>query len=330
MVGNHRTLTTVTGLSVGHAGDPEAATGCTVILGPFRAAVDVRGLATGSRELDALSPLHLVNRADAVLLTGGSAYGLGAADGVMAWLEERGRGFDTGPAVVPIVPSAVIYDLGVGSASVRPGPAMGRAAAEAATGGPVRQGRVGVGTGATVGKLRGSDGAEPGGLGSWAVDRGDHRVGAMVVINAFGDVLDGRGAILSGCRTEDGSFLDTARALREGRAIPGGSPGQNTTLAVVATDHPLGQRDLQVVARQAMNGLARRISPAGSALDGDLVFALSTGDLGDSDRARGSGEAQGAGPPRVDTSTLMGLGEVAREVLERAVEEAVTAVRGEA
>ncbi len=307
-----RTLTDVPGLAVGHAGDPAAATGCTVVLGPFRAAVDVRGLATGSRELDALSLTHLVPRADAVLLTGGSAFGLAATDGVMAWLEERGRGFDTGHAAVPIVPSAVIYDLGVGDPAVRPDAEMGRAAAEDASRGPVVQGRVGAGTGATVGKLRGSEGAEPGGVGSWATSWRDRPVGALAVVNAFGDVLDGDGSILAGCRAPDGSFVDTDRALREGESWPAFGPGEHTTLVVVATDLPLGRRELEIVARQAMNGVARRVSPSGTPVDGDMVFALSTG--------TGEGAARGES---VDAGALTGLGTAAREAVERAVAAAV-------
>lgn len=333
MVGTGGTLTSVPGIAVGHAADAEAATGCTAILGPFRAAVDVRGLATGSRELDALSPLHLVDRVDALLFTGGSAYGLGAADGVMAWLEERGRGFDTGAAVVPIVPTAVIYDLGVGDASVRPGPEMGRAAAEAATTGTVEQGRVGAGTGATVGKLRGAEGAEAGGLGSWAADHGEFRVGALAVVNAFGDVLDSEGGILAGCRGEDGGYVDTARALRDRSGGPAAGPARNTTLVAVATDRPLGRRDLQIVARQAANGLVRRVSPAGSPLDGDMVFALSTGEI--SERAADPGRPPwaappAADPPRLDEASLMGVAAAAQESVERSIEAAVRAGRGEA
>lgn len=275
-----RTLTAVEGLAVGHADDRRARTGCTAILGPFTAAVEVMGLATGSRELDALSPLHVVPRCDAILLTGGSAFGLGAADGVVAWLEERGSGFETAAARVPIVPAAVIYDLAVGDASVRPGPAMGREAADAASAGPVPEGAVGAGCGATVGKLAGPERSEPSGIGSWAVDGREGTVAALAVVNAFGDVVDRTGAILAGCRTPSGGHLDTARALREGDA-PGGfgerGPAQNTTLAVVATDIPLGKLDLQVLARQATHGLVRRIRPSGTSFDGDIVFALSTG-----------------------------------------------------
>lgn len=272
------TLTAVSGLRVGHADDPEAATGCTVVLGPFVGAVHVHGLATGSRELDALSPLHLVPRCDALLLTGGSAFGLGAADGVMRWLEERGRGFPTGAATVPIVPAAVIYDLGVGRPDVRPDATMGYDAAAAASEGPVSEGRCGVGTGATVGKLRGADGSEAAGLGSWA-DVGEPTVAALAVVNAFGDVLDERGEILTGARADDGSFLDTAASLRRGEGKPRfrtPKTVEHTTLGVVATDAELTKPELEIVARQAAAALSRRISPAGTLFDGDVVFALST------------------------------------------------------
>lgn len=330
-------LTAVPGVAVGHAHDRGARTGCTAVLGPFRGAVETRGLATGSRELDALSPLHSVPRCDAVLLTGGSAFGLSAADGVVRWLEERGRGFETSAARVPIVPAAVIYDLAVGDADVRPGPGMGYEAADAAGDGPVREGPVGAGCGATVGKLAGGGRGEPSGVGSWADDHGGSTVAALAVVNAFGDVLDAEGRIVAGARGEDGEPLDTARALREGAGPAGfgdGAAGENTTLGVVATDAPLSRRDLRIVARQAMNGLVRRVSPAGTLFDGDMVFALSTGgpaaDAGEgaSDAARGgepggrTGDdgARGAGA----RAELLRVAVRAQEALERAVERAAT------
>ncbi len=273
------TLTAVPGLAVGHAADEEAETGCTVVLGPYRAAVDVRGLASGTRQIDSLRSIHIAPRADAILLTGGSAYGLAAADGVAAWLEERGRGFPTGETRVAIVPSAVIYDLATGRSDRRPDPAMGRAACDAASDAPVAEGRVGVGRGATVGKLLGRDRATPGGLGSWAVRVGDHVVGALVVVNAFGDVVDREGRIIAGARRDDDGFLDTADYIRtHGRPHGFGPPGAHTTLGIVATDRPLNRGDLEAVARQAMNAIVRRIVPANTQFDGDLVFACSTGE----------------------------------------------------
>ncbi len=279
----NRTLTAVAGLGVGHAHDARARTGCTVILGPFTAAVEVRGMATGSRELDVLSLHHIVPRCDALLLTGGSAFGLAAADGVVAWLEERGRGFETAAATVPIVPAAVLYDLGVGDASVRPGPAMGRAAAEAAGPDPVEEGPVGAGCGATVGKLAGPEHADPSGIGCAVAEGREGTVAALAAVNAFGDVVGEDGSIVAGCHAPGGGFRDTARTLREGDAPRGFGRrrgAESTTLAVVATDVPLGRGDLMVVARQAMHGLVRRLSPAATSFDGDLVFALSTGDPG--------------------------------------------------
>ncbi len=273
------TLTAVPGLSVGHATHEEAATGCTVVLGPFRAAVDVRGLASGTRQLDSLSANHIAERVDALLLTGGSAYGLAAADGVARWLEEQGRGFETDAGRVAIVPSAVIFDLGVGDATVRPDAAMGRAACEAADRSPVAEGRVGVGAGASVGKMMGRAGAMPAGVGSMAVGLEAHVVAALVVVNAFGDVIDAAGRIIAGARDADGAFIDTAAYLREKGVPPrfAARPAANTTLAVVATDFPLDRGRLRAVARQAMNAVVRRTSPANSQFDGDLVFACSTG-----------------------------------------------------
>ena len=275
--GETRTLTSVPGLLVGHAHDAEARTGCTVVLGPFRAAAAIRGHATGTRELDALDPSHVVPRCDALLLTGGSAFGLAAADGVVRWLEERDRGFRTSAARVPIVPAAVLYDLAVGDSGVRPGPGMGYDAARAAHAGPVEGGPVGAGCGATVGKLRGGGTGDPAGIGSWADPDDEPAVAALAAVNAFGDVVDARGEILAGARADEGGFLDTDRALREGAAPAGfGGPRENTTLAVVATDAPLGRTALQVVARQAADGIARRVRPAATSFDGDVVFAVST------------------------------------------------------
>ncbi len=277
-------LTSVSGILVGHAGDPDAATGCTVVLGPpegLVAAAHTRGRATGTRELDALSPRHLVPRIHAILLTGGSAYGLGAADGVMRWLAERQRGFPVGVTVVPIVPAAVIFDLAIGAADRWPLPADGYRACEAATE-TVAEGSVGAGTGATVGKVLGADGAMKGGVGTWAVRRDSLVVGALAVVNAFGDVRDATGAIVAGAR-RDGAFVDTRRYLAEGGGPFGNfaRAGANTTLVVVATNARLGRLDLRDLAEMAADALAQRIAPAGSQFDGDIVFAASTGALPD-------------------------------------------------
>ncbi len=279
-----RALTDVPGFRVGHWSDPEAATGCTAVLAPPRGApgaVYVRGRATGTRELDALRTDHLVGRAHALLFTGGSAFGLGAADGVMQWLRRRDIGFPVGRAgVVPIVPTAVIFDLAVGAADRWPTAADAEHAC-AAAGSTVDEGSVGAGTGATVGKALGPEGMMKGGVGTWSVQVGDLVVGALAVLNAFGDVRDGQGAILAGARRADGSFADAARLLARGEGVPGKfpRPGQSTTLAVVATNATLDRQALFEVARMAADALARQVTPVGTALDGDVVFALATEEL---------------------------------------------------
>lgn len=293
------TLTAVPGIRVGHATDATGSSGCTVVLGPFRAAVEVRGLATGTRELGALDPHHLVPEAHAIVLTGGSAFGLAAADGVMSWLEEQGVGYPTGAGVVPIVPAAVIYDLAEGRP--RPDAALGRAACETATDGPVAQGRVGAGAGATVGKWAGPENAQPGGVGSAAGSVDRYRVGALVVTNALGDVLDPEGGIRAGARGPQGSYLDARTALEPGALdVP---LGTNTTLAVVATDAPLSAVDLGRVARVAANAFARTIFPVHTPFDGDVVFAVSTA----------------AAEEPVDPVEVLALGAGAQRALETAI-----------
>ncbi|HEV8303642.1 MAG TPA: P1 family peptidase [Gemmatimonadales bacterium] len=278
----HLTLAAVPGITVGHATVPAHGTGCTVVLGPaagLRAAVAVRGRATGTREIDALSPRHIVERVDAILLTGGSAYGLGAADGVMRWLRERGRGLPVGPAgTVPIVPTAVLFDLGnTGKPVGWPSPDDAYRACEAA-GSDVAEGSVGAGTGATVGKAAGLDKMMKAGLGTSGARAGAVVVGALVVVNAVGDVRDGRGEIIAGARGEGGRFLDSLRFLAEGGA-PFGDPGRlvrNTTLAVIATNAALDRVQLEALAQTGSDALARRITPYGTLYDGDVVFAVST------------------------------------------------------
>ena len=274
-------ITDVPGILVGHATNLEAGTGCTVVLAPadgMRGAVFVRGRATGSRELDVLSPRHLVSKIHAILLTGGSAFGLGAADGVMRWLAERGRGFDVGVAVVPIVPSAVIFDLGFGEAEW-PDPAAAYAACDGA-GTDVAEGSVGAGTGATVGKVLGAEGMMKSGVGTWAEQRGDVVVGAIAVVNAFGDVRDSEGRIIAGARGPAG-FVDARRFLKNGGQPGGGfaSEGGNTTLVVVATNTNTSRLELHSVAEMAADALGQRITPVGTAFDGDMIFAVSAGDV---------------------------------------------------
>jgi L-aminopeptidase/D-esterase-like protein len=246
----------------------------------MRAAAYVRGRATGTRELDALSPAHLVPVIHGLLLTGGSAYGLGAADGVMRWLAQRGRGFSVGVGVVPIVPAAVIFDLAPLGRADRWPVADDAAAACDAAGPEVAEGSVGAGTGATVGKVLGAKGAMKGGLGTWAERVGEVVVGALAVVNAFGDVRDEAGRIIAGAR-QGKDFVDAARYLANG-GVPGGSfakPGANTTLVVVGTNTQVDRLGLAQVARAAADGMARRITPVGTAFDGDLVFALSAGEV---------------------------------------------------
>jgi len=278
-------LTAVRGISVGHWTDLERATGCSVVLGPeggMRAACAIRGRATGTREIDALNPRHLVDRIDAILLTGGSAYGLGAADGVMRWLKERGRGLPVGSAgIVPIVPTAVIFDFDLapgGKADRWPTADDAYRACIAASGeGDVAEGSVGAGTGATVGKALGPRAAMKGGVGSWAASGGDIVVGVLVVLNAVGNILDGSGAILAGARGADGSLVDALAHFARGGAPFGAAGGaRNTTLAVVATNATLDRTGLEALAHAAGDALARRIVPYGTLFDGDVVFAVST------------------------------------------------------
>lgn len=281
-------LTDVAGFRVGSADDPVARTGCTVVLCPADGAVagvDQCGGAPGTRETDALAVGHVVTRCHAVLLTGGSAFGLDAASGVVRHLERAGIGFETPHARVPIVPAAVIYDLGVGRADVRPDGAMAEAAClEAEQGGPVRTGRVGVGCGATAGKALGTGYATDAGLGSASETIAPGLVvGALVVVNAFGDVVDpSTGAIVAGTRSPDGSgFADSGKVLRGwGPAGPprASVPGTNTVLAVVATSARLDKEGATVLARAAGTGLSRVLRPAHTLLDGDTVFALSSGE----------------------------------------------------
>lgn len=309
-----QSLTAVSALTVGHWTDPGGATGCTVVLGPrdgIAGAVAIRGRATGTRELDTLDPRHLVGRVDAVLLTGGSAFGLGAADGVMRWLRERDRGFRIRPDLaIPIVPTAVIFDLGhAGGAPRWPGPEDGYHACEAA-GLEVAEGSVGAGTGATVGKILGLDRAMKGGVGTWAAGAGDVVVAALVVTNSVGDVRDGGGVILAGARATAGGFADSVRHLASGAVPFGAAPGQSTTLAVVATNATVDRIALAGLAHAASDALARRITPFGTPFDGDVTIALATG--------------------AVPAATPLQIEALAAEVVAVAVERSVRLARGTA
>ena len=256
-------ITDVAGVRVGHWSDEGARTGCTVTLFPAGtvASGEIRGGAPGTREWALLAPERLVDRVDAVVLSGGSAFGLAACDGVVRWCEERGLGFPTAAGPVPIVVGAVLFDLAVGDPSVRPGPEAGYAACATADAGPVELGAVGAGTGATVAKWRGRDHARPGGLGSASRWDGDLVVGALVAVNAFGEVL--------------------APGQRPGRAVPVDTAGafgaESTTLGVVATNARLDKVGCLLVAQSAHDGLARVLDPVHTSVDGDAVVAAATG-----------------------------------------------------
>ncbi len=311
------TLTDVPGIEVGHAQDEEALTGCTVILCRHGAVagVDQRGGAPGTRETDLLKPVNLVEQVHAVLLTGGSAFGLDAAGGVMRFLEEQGIGFNVGVARVPIVPTAVIFDLALGRADRRPDPEMGYRAAASASRRPVDEGNVGAGCGASVGKILGMKQAMKAGLGSAAIRlSGGIVVGALMVVNAFGDVINPQnGQIVAGARATqlgplrlgraDG-FLDTLELMKTlpGRALLQFATRTNTVIGVVATNARLSKAEATRVAQMAQDGVARTIRPAHTLLDGDTLFALSTGNK------------------RTDISAL---GAVAAEVVAEAILRAV-------
>jgi L-aminopeptidase/D-esterase-like protein len=241
----------------------------------------VRGGGPGTRELDLLDPLANAARVHAILLTGGSAFGLAAADGVVRWLERAGRGYETPGGLVPLVPAAVVYDLMSGDPGVRPGPAEGEAACEAATGEP-GLGSVGAGTGAAVGKLRGREFAVKSGVGFAAqhLPQGA-KLTALAVVNAFGDVIGEDGQVMAGTRGDDGTFVGTTRQLRTRLIEPPryrrGEPTENTTLVCLATDATLSKTDCGIVSKMAHSGMARAVDPVHSAIDGDVVFTLASG-----------------------------------------------------
>jgi L-aminopeptidase/D-esterase-like protein len=275
-------LTDIAGIKVGHVSDFGAITGCTAILCEQGAAagVDIRGSATGTEEIATLDPGHVTERIHGILLAGGSAFGLEAASGVRRHLERRGIGFETGVAKVPIVPAAILFDLGIGRADVRPSLAMGEAAAAAATAEAVKEGCVGAGTGATVGKFFGMKQAMKSGLGSFTVTLPDGvLVSSLVAVNALGDVRDpATGKIVAGARRspESREFADTEEQMKRGAR--GGKALSHTTLAVVATNARLTKVQATKLAQLAGLGMARTIYPVNTTFDGDVVFALSLGD----------------------------------------------------
>jgi L-aminopeptidase/D-esterase-like protein len=277
-------LTDIPGILVGHASDYDGLTGCTAILCESGAAAggDIRGSATGTQEWDLLHPHHLTERIHAVVFAGGSAFGLEAASGVRRYLEHRGVGFQTGAAKVPLVPAAILYDLGIGKASARPSREMGEAAAAAATDQAVAEGAVGAGTGATVGKLLGMPQAMKSGLGTWTVElEGRYKgvmVSALTAVNAVGDVCDpATGKIVAGARTAPDSmdFADSVRIMKGG--TPSGLSRANTTLSVVATNALLTKVQAAKLAQFASLGVARAIRPVNTMSDGDVTVALSIG-----------------------------------------------------
>ncbi len=303
-------ITDVPGIKVGHYSDKEAATGCTVILCEEGAVagVDVRGSAPGTRETDLLRPTSLVRQAHAILLSCGSAFGLESAGGVMRYLEEGGYGFDTGVVKVPIVPAAILFDLHLGSAKVRPGPEEGYQACLGASDGPVAEGNVGAGTGATVGKILGPEKMTKSGLGTASQRLGNVTVGAIVAVNAMGDVVDPEtGEVIAGPRdVEPGGFLRTIDIMRNRRELI--QPVvTNTTIGVVATDAPLSKEQVNKVAQMVHDGLARVIRPAHTMVDGDTIFALSTAKGGE-----------------VGAEDVTVIGSIAAEVVTMAVVRAIT------
>lgn len=272
-------LTDISGIKVGVYTDTSAVTGVTVVLveDGARAAVEVRGSAPGTRETDLLRPGQLVGETQAVVLAGGSAFGLDAASGVTAYLEEKGCGFPAGNYFVPIVPAAVLFDLFIGDGKVRPDAAMGRRACMAATADPVQEGSVGAGTGATVAKIYGTAQSIKSGQGSAAVQKEELIVAALVAVNAFGDIFDRKGKLLAGPRNPETGKMDLTTEVLVN--MTGGAFSGNTTLGVVATNASFDSTALTKVCQLAHDGLARSIWPVHTMWDGDTVFALSRGDL---------------------------------------------------
>ena len=310
-------LTDVAGIKLGHYTLDQRPTGCTVVLVEDGAVAggDVRGSAPGTRETDLLRPTGLVDRVHAVVLAGGSAFGLAAASGVVHYLEERGIGFVTPAAKVPIVPAAILYDLGVGDASVRPTAECGYRAAQAATSGPVVEGNVGAGAGATVGKLAGAGRAMKSGLGTASVSLADGlTVAALVAVNALGDIIDPHtNRVVAGLRTEDGTALADSRRLLRLAGPTQTRSAENTTIGIVATNARLTKVEATTLAQMAHAGFARAINPVHTPYDGDTIFALATG------------THQPADTPQ---ASLLQIGALAAEVMAEAIVRAGRAAVG--
>ena len=289
----YNAITDISGIRVGHAHDPDALTGCTVVLceGGVIGGVDQRGGAPGTRQIDSLYPMRLVDELHAILLSGGSAFGLDAAGGVVRYLEEKGVGLDVRVARVPIVPTAILFDLGIGKPDIRPDIEMSYQACLNAVSGPLAEGNVGAGCGATLGKILGMEQAMKSGVGTASQEIGNGLiVGAIAAVNPFGDVIDPRsGEIIAGVRTLEaglnstapgGRFANTLEILKlfSGSGLPGFSPRGNTVIGVVATNAALNKEQVNKVAQMAHDGLARTVRPAHTMLDGDTIFALATGE----------------------------------------------------
>lgn len=276
-----KSICDVPGIQVGHAQDDVGKTGCTVILPQDGAigGIDIRGSAPGTREIETLKPVRLVPQINAILFTGGSAFGLDASGGVQQFLEEKNIGYDVGVTKVPIVPSAVIFDLQEGDAKVRPDKKMGYLAASRATSAAPEEGRVGAGRGATVGKVFGHEFCMKAGVGTCCEQIGDVFIGVLVVVNALGDIVDPKiNKIIAGARDlKTGTFLNAEKYLRENPLQPF-QPSTNTTLAVVASDAKLTKEEATKLAQMAQDGLARAIHPAHTPYDGDLVIGISVGE----------------------------------------------------
>ena len=306
-------ITDVAGIKVGHFTDPRRPTGCTVVLTVEGAigGVDVRGAAPGTRETDLLNPMNTVEQSHAIVLAGGSAFGLDTATGVMRYLEEQNIGVSVAASRVPIVPAAILFDLSVGDPKIRPDAEAGYKACQAAGAKPPLEGNVGAGAGATVGKLFGMRRAMKSGLGTASVKVGGFTVGAIVAVNAVGDVLDPKtGTLLAGARTADGKrLLDTARAILSGELAAVAQPGSSTTIGVVATDARVTKAQANKIAQMAHDGLARAVNPVHTPADGDTIFALATGKSGKS-------------------ATVMLIGVLAAEAMAAAIVRAVRSAKG--
>ncbi len=304
-------ITDVPGIKVGHYTDTRRPTGCTVVLTGDGAVcgVDVRGSAPGTRETALLDPVNTVQKVHGIVLSGGSAYGLDTAGGVMQYLEERDIGFPVGGGVVPIVPAAILYDLGVGDFRIRPDRESGYRACQAASEGPVAEGNYGAGAGATVGKMFGAKSAMKSGIGTASYTIEDIVVGAIVAVNAVGDVIDpSTGKIIAGARNERG-FINSAEQIKSRKLTGSGAKaGENTTIGIVATNIKLTKTEATKVARMAHDGLARSINPVHLTMDGDTIFALSTG--------------------RMEYPNLSQVGALAAEAMAAAVNRAVLCAEG--